>query len=93
MTTTLEYELLVQEKCSSLRRHELQELLSAAERAALLSVSVEDLLRLLGAVQAQVHACRKAVVREARATGHSDREVARMLKIHVNDFVSRFPAA
>lgn len=93
MTATLEYELLVQERCASIRQHELQELLSAAERAALLSVSVEDLLRLLAAVQAQVHACRKAVVSEVRATGHSDREVARMLKIHVNDFVSRFPAA
>lgn len=93
MTATLEYELLVQERCASIRQHELQELLSEAERAALLSVSVEDLLRLLAAVQAQVHACRKAVVSEARATGHSDREVARMLKIHVNDFVSRFPAA
>ncbi|MBC9944449.1 hypothetical protein ICL81_07995 [Leucobacter sp. cx-328] len=93
MTATLERELIVQEECTSLRHHELQELLSAAERAADLSVSVEDLLRLLAAVQAQVHACRKAVVCEARATGHSDREVARMLKIHVNDFVSRFPAA
>lgn len=93
MTATLERELIVQKECASLRRHELQELLSTAERAALLSVSLEDLLRLLAAVQAQVHACRKAVVSEARATGHSDREVARMLKIHVNDFVSRFPAA
>lgn len=91
MTTTLEHELLVQEECASQRQHELQELLSGAERAAHLSVSVEDLLRLLGAVQAQVHACRKAVVREARATGHSDREVAAMLRLHVNDFVSRFP--
>ena len=93
MTALLEHELIVQEECASLRQYELQELLSAAERVALLSVSVEDLLRLLAVVQAQVHACRKAVVREARATGHSDREVARMLKIHVNDFVSRFPAA
>lgn len=93
MTTTLEHELIVQEERASQRQHELQELLSAAERAAHLSVSVEDLLRLLAAVQAQVHACRKAVVHEARATGHSDRELARMLKIHVNDFVSRFPAA
>lgn len=93
MTALLEHELIVQEECASLRQYELQELLSAAERAAHLAVSVEDLLRLLAAVQAQVHACRKAVVSEARATGHSDREVARMLKIHVNDFVSRFPAA
>ena len=64
---------------------------SLRTRAALLSVSVEDLLRLLAVVQAQVHACRKAVVREARATGHSDREIAAMLRLHVSDFASRFP--
>ena len=90
MTTILEHELLLQKESASLRRHELQELVSAAERAAHLSVSVEDLLRLLQAVQAQVHGCRKAVVREARATGHSDREIAAMLRLHVNDFASRF---
>ncbi|QZY52264.1 hypothetical protein [Leucobacter tenebrionis] len=75
------------------KQAELQELVSASERASLLSVSVEDLLRLLGAVQAQVHACRKAVVAEARATGHGDSEIAAMLRLHVSDFASRFPAA
>lgn len=51
MTALLEHELIVQEERASLRQYELQELLSAAERAALLSVSVEDLLRLLAVVQ------------------------------------------
>lgn len=91
MTGVLERELLVQERCASFRKEALQELVSTAERAARLSVSLEDLVRLLGSVQAQVHACRKAVVAEARAVGFSDKEVAQMLRLHVNDLVSRFP--
>ncbi len=93
MTALLECELLAQERCSSRRRDELQELVYAAERAAHLSASVEDLLSGLAAVQTQVHGCRKAVVAEARSVGFGEHEIAQMLRLNVADFVSRFPVA
>lgn len=50
-----------------------------------------ELMRILDQTQMQVHAARKAVVREAWVTGRSTNEVAQALRLNVADVLARYP--
>lgn len=71
-------------------RAELDTLLLLAQGASRIEGDQLDLLGMLRLVEIQVQSTRRAVVKEARASGYSGEEIADTLAIDVADLRSRY---